>query len=293
MDKKRNFRIILILLFIGFIISLVFAVKFFIDYREARETMAAGDENILELQHKLDSLSHKSYADELFIEGKYDSAMVAYQNIPGTRVDEEFIEKRMEIVDEMTAYRESLRRQVAQLEQQQDFSRNMSEIEINALKSRYERINDSLQQVMNNRITTIEGALEDKEQQLESQRLQKLVFQSARGTEISYFGEVRDGMANGTGVGIYATGSMYDGEWKNNKKHGVGVYKWVEGETYEGGFVDDKREGKGVYRWPNGNRFVGTWKNDQRDGHGILYDKDNNIVLEGIWKNDELVNSAN
>ena len=287
-NKKKNLRAGLILSLLGLIITTALAVKFYIDYNEAREAAAFADKNLLELQHKIDSISQKSYADELFIEGKYDSAMVAYQNIPGKGVDERFLENRMEIVDRMTTYRESLKRQVAQLEQQQDFSRNLSEIELISLRNRYERINDSLQQSMNNRITSIEGALEDKKQQLETQKLQKLVFKSARGTEISYFGEVSDGMANGTGVGIYATGSMYEGEWKNNKKHGVGVYKWVEGETYEGGFVDDQREGKGVYRWPNGNRFVGTWKNDQRNGQGVLYDGDNNIVLEGNWLNDEL-----
>ncbi|PTB95926.1 hypothetical protein C9994_09620 [Marivirga lumbricoides] len=61
---------------------------------------------------------------------------------------------------------------------------------------------------------------------------------------------------------------------------------------YEGEYVNDKRSGEGTYYWSKGEKYKGNWENDKRNGFGILYDKDNNIKLQGEWKNDELIKST-
>jgi len=33
-----------------------------------------------------------------------------------------------------------------------------------------------------------------------------------------------------------------------------------------------------------GDRYDGNWNEDIQEGFGIYYDKNNNVVLSGIWK---------
>lgn len=118
-------------------------------------------------------------------------------------------------------------------------------------------------------------------------RVKVLQFESMSGQNIYYLGEVQDGKANGAGVGIWPTGSIYRGFWKNNRRHGEGTIESHNGEKYEGQWTEGKREGEGVYYWPTGERYDGEWKNNRRNGHGTLYDPDGNVKIKGMWKNDK------
>lgn len=109
-----------------------------------------------------------------------------------------------------------------------------------------------------------------------------------KGVEINYLGEIRDGMANGHGIGVWNTGSEYEGSWRNNRRNGHGLFNWKSGEHYEGTFVNDMRHGFGTYEWRNGQRWTGEWREDERHGEGILYDADGKVRMTGVWVKDKL-----
>lgn len=116
-----------------------------------------------------------------------------------------------------------------------------------------------------------------------------LTFTNAKGSQMHYVGEVRNGKANGFGVAILSTGSRYVGDWKDNQRHGEGSFYWADGQYYAGHYMNDKRSGKGTYHWPNGEKFVGLWKDDERMGEGVFYGKKGDMVASGVWDHDELV----
>ena len=119
------------------------------------------------------------------------------------------------------------------------------------------------------------------------ENIQVISFKGVRGNKIHYIGEVQNNKANGNGIGIWVTGSVYKGEWKNNIRHGQGVHEWPDGEKYDGMYVEGKRQGFGKYYWPNGERYEGQWDKDQRNGKGVLFDPDGNIRFEGNWASDK------
>lgn len=116
-----------------------------------------------------------------------------------------------------------------------------------------------------------------------------LTFESSRGSDVYYVGDVRGGRANGKGVALLSTGSRYQGEWRDNRRHGRGTFYWPDGAYYEGAYADDERDGQGTYHFPDGSVFVGDWEADLRNGEGVYYDKDGEVVARGIWDDDELV----
>lgn len=133
--------------------------------------------------------------------------------------------------------------------------------------------------------------LSEKEKELKrKERVKVISFSGAKNAHIHYLGEVENGKANGGGIGIWTTGSIYRGEWQDNKRHGSGTFEWVDGEKYEGEYVNGTREGEGTYYWPSGERYEGEWSGDRRNGFGTLYDMDGNIRFEGQWKDDKPVN---
>ncbi len=116
-----------------------------------------------------------------------------------------------------------------------------------------------------------------------------LRFRSEQRNDVVYVGEVRDGKANGSGVGVWNTGSTYEGEWRDNLRHGHGVFRWKDGETYDGEFLDDRRTGRGTYVFKTGERWEGEWLDDMRHGEGVLYDDKNKVRVRGRWSKDKLV----
>lgn len=113
---------------------------------------------------------------------------------------------------------------------------------------------------------------------------------SSKNKKIQYTGKVRNNKANGFGVGVFETGSIYRGEWKNNNRHGKGTFTWKDGEFYEGNFHNDQRSGYGKYYWGNGEVYEGEWKNDMRHGKGTVYKKNGTIKKEGTWDKDKWLN---
>lgn len=292
--KKNSNRLLLSTLIISLLILATISIIYFSKNKEAKERFASNEQKINILESKMDSLSQKSMADELFINGYYDSAMQAYEKISTENYSDTFISNRKKIIDQMRDFRLSLRMQVDSAQSQSEFRQTLLEMKTAAIEDEFAKKTDSLYKAMNKEIDNLNTELKQKNQQLaKSSNVNRLSFYNSKGTKINYFGEVENGKANGEGIGNHATGSVYDGEWKNNQKHGKGTYKWAEGEVYKGEFENDKIKGSGTYYWVNGDRYEGEWANNQRNGMGTLYDKDNKVVLKGVWKDDEFVEAVN
>lgn len=152
-----------------------------------------------------------------------------------------------------------------------------------------ETLNDQLSSVQNEKDRLLE-VVQKKEKALKrNEDIQVISFKSTKGDQVHYLGEVENGKANGGGIGIWRTGSIYKGKWKNNKRHGEGTFEWADGQKYEGDFKNDVRTGKGTYFWPSGERYEGEFRNNRREGQGTLYDPDGNVSFKGKWKNDKPV----
>lgn len=146
------------------------------------------------------------------------------------------------------------------------------------------------------KLDSLNFALEKAKVQLENMRNQLkeksfgayMSFSSTKGTKLHYVGQVKNNMANGTGIALLETGSRYEGEWNDNEREGTGTFYWPDGEYYVGDYKDDMRTGQGTYFWPNGDKYVGEWKNDKRNGKGVFYNKEGKVVTSGIWVEDKL-----
>ena len=79
-----------------------------------------------------------------------------------------------------------------------------------------------------------------------------------------YKGEFKDGLRNGQGTIILASGAMYVGEFKDGKINGQGTYTYFNGDKYVGEFKNGLRNGKGTYINADGSTYYsGLWKNDE------------------------------
>lgn len=158
-----------------------------------------------------------------------------------------------------------------------------------AMRQRLEFVEDSAA----DEIDRLKLDLASRQKEVERlNRIQVISFTGPKGSKVHYMGEVKDGKANGGGVGIWTTGSVYRGQWRNNLRHGEGTFEWADGERYEGTYVDGVRTGFGKYYWPSGDRYEGQWKGDRRNGQGTLFDMDGNIRFKGTWKEDKPVERA-
>lgn len=138
------------------------------------------------------------------------------------------------------------------------------------------------------KIDSLTDLLKKKNELLKLKETVKVIsFKNTNGNTIRYLGETQQDQANGNGVGIWDTGSIYRGEWKENKRHGVGEFEWKDGQKYEGDFQAGERTGKGTYYWPSGEKYIGDFKNNKRHGNGVFYDPDGNVKFDGSWKNDK------
>jgi hypothetical protein len=136
------------------------------------------------------------------------------------------------------------------------------------------------QQAMDEKLADMEARAQSK---------QILKFKSPSNVDIVYIGETKDGKAHGHGIGLWVNGTAYTGQWERGKKHGQGLYEYPEGEKFEGGFVNDKRQGFGIYTWKNGDRYAGFWQDDLRHGEGTITNNKGEVVREGLWEKDQLV----
>lgn len=252
----------------------------------------------LALQH--DSLRYyelKSRAEARLREEKYSEALAYFQ-----QADEKFSGSALTAAaTQWIAARESvLAAQKAELE--------------NARKNQVERLQRKLQTSLQALLLQKED-LRQREAQIQAMKAElehfseqianlqkelleqacsigKLEFKTARGTDAYYVGEIKNGKANGFGAASFSTGNFYVGTWKNNRRHGTGRYLWKDGSIYDGEFQDDYRTGFGTYIFPTGEKYVGQWQNDKREGSGTLLDKEGNVLLDGLWKNDAFVHGS-
>jgi hypothetical protein len=91
-------------------------------------------------------------------------------------------------------------------------------------------------------------------------------YSSANGNK--YFGQWKDGKANGFGIFYFSQNNSqffesYEGNWLDNKKHGEGTLAWIFGDRYEGEFINDEAEGRGTYYWADGRKYVGQFKSNR------------------------------
>ncbi len=292
-SAKKGKKIISVTIAVIAIALLIGCVLLFNQQRKLKLELAELEGAVEKTRFKLDSAAQKSKADELFINEEFEEAWEAYEAIPNTDGRELIASRNEELAKRRTA-RASLEQNAQYLEASAEERAKLMDIRLSAAEINFQHQLDSVKSEMNSRIGKLQNLVSQKDAELaQVPELGRLEFYNARGTKINYFGEIKNGKANGEGVGVYATGSVYDGDWKNNQKHGKGTYTWDEGEVYDGQFVEDRREGKGTYYWTNGDRYTGSWKDDRRNGIGILYNNDNEVVLEGNWKNDEFVTSLN
>ncbi|HET8858318.1 hypothetical protein [Marivirga sp.] len=288
MNKFKNISLyVSIAVIIGCLIAIFLVSKRKNHFKEIAHN---NTNELMKLERQSALYRQKSKADELFIAGKYNSAMDIYMQIVDSIDDKSFMKSRKATIARFNSLRSKLdSTQNVSSSQMANMEREL-EHKINEVEEKYQNRFESIKTDLNKEIASLKNTIEQKDKQIQYKaELGRLTFYNANGTKIAYFGEVKFGKANGEGIGHYSSNSVYDGDWKNNMKHGKGTYKWVDGHKYVGEYQNDKREGTGTYYWNTGEKYVGEWENDKRNGHGILYDKDGKIKLEGEWNEDELV----
>jgi hypothetical protein len=253
------------------------------------ELLTAQNDSIQKIADLYEGLMN---SDTYFFSGDYEAAEKAYEQL--TEQDQsalillEFIQLRQQKIASFSSNKDSiindiqtLRLLLSNTSQQNDLlEAKIAAFEKQLISAKEDRDKElfALKQTVN----------EQKTKLATKEKVQVISFKNDKGNLIHYLGEVRDGKANGGGVGIFDTGGIYKGEWKNNQRHGKGTYEWKDGHKYDGEFVNGEREGQGTYIWSSGEKYVGQWSAGKRNGEGILYDKDNNISYEGFWLDDKI-----
>jgi len=222
--------------------------------------------------------------DSLLLQDDYSGALHAYreQIDEADRLENNPVELRIAVTNKFAALNEG-------------FSGLTNNDVDKAIMDSMEMANSSTSKTLR-RVDSLQFALEKTKVQLARLKRQfsekasgkYLTFNTTKGTEVHYVGDVKKNMANGRGLALLSTGSRYEGEWKDNVRHGDGTFFWPDGEYYVGEYKNDKRSGQGTYYWPNGEKFVGAWKNDERTGEGTFFGKDGKVI-KGTWEDDKLV----
>jgi hypothetical protein len=108
-----------------------------------------------------------------------------------------------------------------------------------------------------------------------------------------YEGDFKVGKSEGQGVLKFKSGAIYTGSFKDGSFNGFGNLEYPDvgygASIYIGNFVNGEKNGTGKYTESNGDYSEGEWKNNKLNGQGKMYFKSSNTVIEGIFKDDELV----
>ena len=230
--------------------------------------------------------------DNNYILGKYEKALDGYGDLTShqlkTPFEQDLIDLRMKRINEIANNVDTLSADIEAYR----FSLNKAKEEIDELKQKQDSlllIEHSEKEQLKEKIGQLNEEIQEKNRAINrKEKVQVISFRNEKGNLIHYLGEVKNGMANGGGVGIFDTGGIYKGNWKDNQRHGEGTYTWKDGHKYEGNFVEGVREGQGAYYWSSGEKYEGEWKNNMRNGQGVLYDKDNNVSYDGLWVDDKI-----
>lgn len=251
------------------------------------------------LNEEMDSIQKRSElfeelinADKHLLSGDYEAAEKAYEELikrdQSSSFLSEFIEIRKQKIIALASFEDSTIDDIQTLKFLLNSSKQQNEALNTKILALEQQLNSSLDKYTNDLSDSKQIINELKTKLASKEKVQVISFKNEKGNLIHYLGEVRDGKANGGGVGIFDTGGIYKGEWKNNKRHGKGIYEWKDGHKYEGDFVNGEREGQGTYIWSSGEKYVGQWSSGKRNGEGVLYDKDNNVSFSGLWQDDKI-----
>lgn len=288
--RKNIYKVLFFIILAGFVgVSMMFITS--------KNKNTKPSDEILEIKQGLKDINQNNQtllailaADDLLIsrtnpqkaleqyQAIYDDAEGQLQNSISSRIKytQEIINSEED--DEITKI--NLRSQLAN---QQDEIDSITRY-VDSLK-RSELVQNTLR---TKQIDSLQQKLAQQEKELARKEAKQVIsFTNENGNLIHYLGEVKNGKANGGGIGIWNTGSIYKGEWKDNMRHGKGEFKWADGQVYEGEFKNDMRSGKGTYYWPSGEKYVGEFANNRMNGKGTLFDPDGNKEYEGEWKNDK------
>ncbi len=288
----NKFWIIISLLLVG---ATAFSVYQWLEVeasaRELREMREQLNDDLAEMNRELAQKLKITQADELVLVGRYDSAMSMYESLAGSGLDENALKVRKQAIDERKQMMRELEGKDAEAyRRMMDIKERMAE-ELDMVRSQGELEKDSIINRLSDEISRLSDKIREYEENDASKaKVADLTFYSKSGTRTTYFGEVKNGKANGQGMGYYVTGNLYVGEWKDNYRHGEGgKFYWLSGERYEGAYIADRRKGHGTYYYANGDKYVGMWADDMQNGKGTLYDTYGNVKFEGEWKNGELI----
>ncbi|MCX2745395.1 hypothetical protein OO013_16065 [Mangrovivirga sp. M17] len=281
--KRKGIKIII---YVALAVAIALAGFYFFRTQSLKKKVESRNEELNQVLENVKKQREVLAIDSLLLEGDYSSALKAYEKQLEESVEKEAdaIRKRIKLVrslmyepqTKVEADTDSVT--LAYIDSLEQTTRVATPAEIR----QYDSLTFALRKV--------KVQLNNLRKQLRQKSFgQYITFKSSKGSTVHYVGQVKDGMANGTGVALLKTGSRYEGEWKNNQRHGEGTFFWPDGEYYKGEYKNDKRHGTGTYFWPNGEKFVGQWANDGRNGRGIFYGSDGEVVASGIWKDDELV----
>jgi hypothetical protein len=105
-----------------------------------------------------------------------------------------------------------------------------------------------------------------------------------------YTGDLLHGVKHGQGSMNYqGLTDFYSGQWQNDFRSGYGMKLWPDGASYHGDWLNGAMHGAGIFTYPNGDKYIGEFRNDDRHGAGVLKRFTDDAVLEGEWKNDEII----
>ncbi|MFN4198054.1 MAG: hypothetical protein ACK4FS_03405 [Flavobacterium sp.] len=280
MKNLQKISLVIAVLVIGFLSYKIF------DLNKKINLLNQNDNTSDLILDKLNMLETLLKADSLTSIGQYDEAKKLLENATFNKNEmSNYTQNRIKLLDEYVSSSKEINVNMDTVSDEVKQIMKVMRFKNDSLVKSHKKASDSLF----GQITQLrEQLLNTKVQpQMSDEKVQVITFKGLKGTKIHYLGEVKGGKANGNGVGIWTTGSVYKGEWRNNIRHGQGIYEWADGERYEGTYVDGKRQGFGKYYWPNGERYEGQWMDDRRNGKGTLFDPDSNVKFEGEWRDDK------
>lgn len=293
MTKKKNdfFKVLFAITFLGFLTTLGLYLYTF----NSEKSPTSNEEEV-----KQQISETKSENELLLALQKLDNFLIAQSKLRATLQDYDSLYNQVEDKDlkNLIALRIEKTQQLLAAEKDDEISainlRNQLAIQrknvdsVTVLLDSLKQLSEENKEVQNTTVDSLQQIITKQQSQLLRQEAKQVIsFTNANGNLIHYLGEVVNGKANGGGIGIWNTGSIYKGQWKNNQRHGTGQFKWADGQLYEGEFENDLRTGEGTYTWPSGEKYVGEFKDNKMNGKGTLYDPDGNKKFEGVWKNDK------
>lgn len=96
------------------------------------------------------------------------------------------------------------------------------------------------------------------------------VFSPDRPSPGTYFGDFQDGVPHGSGLWRSDAGHVYRGDFREGAAHGSGSLTTSDGWKYVGQFEKGMLHGHGVEEFPNGIKYEGTYVSHSRAGQGTL-----------------------